>query len=375
MRKWPLLLVLVAVVLIVGALWFGRGFAPAPSAPPAPPAVAQSAPAAKPEPAKPAPQAPSFDIVRVAPDGGMVVAGRADAGAMVSLRADGREIASAKADAQGQFALVPDEKLAPGGRELSLAATGADGKAIPGQAPVVVAVPEPAQAGTAGSVAVLAAENAPPKLLGAPALPGDAQLGLDVVDYDAQGAIRFTGRAQPGETLRLYVDNTPLGETRAGSDGAWSLTPAGQTVAPGQHRVRVDEIGAGGAVTARIELPFLRSLQEETQTAQAQGGGSQHVVVRPGENLWRIARQAYGHGIRYWVIYRANRGQIRDPNRIYPGQVFSLPASHAVAGHPAAEVRPAAGAQPAAVPPSAVPPLPAGLVTPSMPPSSVSKSR
>ncbi len=31
--------------------------------------------------------------------------------------------------------------------------------------------------------------------------------------------------------------------------------------------------------------------------------------------------------MRYTAIYRANRGQIRDPNLIYPGQLFKLPKS------------------------------------------------
>jgi len=49
------------------------------------------------------------------------------------------------------------------------------------------------------------------------------------------------------------------------------------------------------------------------------------VVVQPGQNLWRLARSAYGTGVRYTVIYLANRDQIRDPRLIYPGQAFAVP--------------------------------------------------
>ena len=48
------------------------------------------------------------------------------------------------------------------------------------------------------------------------------------------------------------------------------------------------------------------------------------VVVR-GDSLWRISESTYGRGIRYSVIYKANREQIRDPDLIYPGQIFVLP--------------------------------------------------
>ena len=48
-------------------------------------------------------------------------------------------------------------------------------------------------------------------------------------------------------------------------------------------------------------------------------------IVSRGDNLWRISQRIYGQGLRYTVIYGANQGQIRNPHRIYPGQVFVLP--------------------------------------------------
>lgn len=48
-------------------------------------------------------------------------------------------------------------------------------------------------------------------------------------------------------------------------------------------------------------------------------------IIRRGDNLWTIALRVYGSGVRYTQIYGANKGQIRDPNLIYPGQVFDLP--------------------------------------------------
>jgi nucleoid-associated protein YgaU len=48
-------------------------------------------------------------------------------------------------------------------------------------------------------------------------------------------------------------------------------------------------------------------------------------VVSRGDSLWRISRATYGAGIRYAVVYKANQNQIRNPDRIYPGQVFVLP--------------------------------------------------
>ncbi|GJE72423.1 hypothetical protein CHKEEEPN_3979 [Methylorubrum podarium] len=47
--------------------------------------------------------------------------------------------------------------------------------------------------------------------------------------------------------------------------------------------------------------------------------------ITRGDSLWQISRRTYGRGNRYTVIYDANQDQIRDPNRIYPGQMFVLP--------------------------------------------------
>jgi nucleoid-associated protein YgaU len=49
------------------------------------------------------------------------------------------------------------------------------------------------------------------------------------------------------------------------------------------------------------------------------------VTIVRGDNLWRISRKTYGRGHRYTVIYDANTDQIRDPNLIYPGQIFVTP--------------------------------------------------
>ncbi|MBD0274138.1 MAG: LysM peptidoglycan-binding domain-containing protein, partial [Acetobacteraceae bacterium] len=76
---------------------------------------------------------------------------------------------------------------------------------------------------------------------------------------------------------------------------------------------------AGGGVAARIELPFQRDRLPEEMVQDGR------MVVQPGQNLWRIARTTYGRGVRYTVIYAANRETIRDPRLIYPGQVFAIP--------------------------------------------------
>lgn len=50
-----------------------------------------------------------------------------------------------------------------------------------------------------------------------------------------------------------------------------------------------------------------------------------NITVQPGFTLWQIARERFGDGVLYVKVYDANRDQIRDPDLIYPGQVFTIP--------------------------------------------------
>ena len=72
-------------------------------------------------------------------------------------------------------------------------------------------------------------------------------------------------------------------------------------------------------MAARVETPFSRA------EALTDLPGEAFVIVQPGNSLWRIARKTYGDGFRYSVIYRSNADQIRDPDLIYPGQIFKVP--------------------------------------------------
>jgi hypothetical protein len=63
---------------------------------------------------------PSFDIVRITPQGDTVMAGRARPGAKVEIY-DGRtKIGEVTADKRGEWVFVPTSPLAPGSRKLSL---------------------------------------------------------------------------------------------------------------------------------------------------------------------------------------------------------------------------------------------------------------
>jgi hypothetical protein len=263
------------------------------------------------------PEPPSFGIIRVDPHGDAVLAGHADPGAEVTVRDGATILGHARADPSGDWVLIPDKPLPPGPRQLSLSEQTADNATIAGTGTLAMVVPEPA-APASPPLAVLDQPGAAPKLLLGPSAAPSGKLALATVDYNDQGAPRFAGTAPPGASVRIYVDDHPAGEAVADAQGQWTLTPEA-AIPPGQHRLRLDQLGAGGRVAVRIALPFLR---EQLTTAQL---GENRVLVQPGESLWRIARNNYGSGLRYTVIYAANQAQIRDPGKIYPGEALAVP--------------------------------------------------
>jgi nucleoid-associated protein YgaU len=285
--------------------------------------------------------APTFDIVRIEPRGRAVMAGRATPGAEVEIRSGDRLIDRARADQRGEWVVVPAEPLARGVQELRLSARLDDRPAIESAEVLVVAIPDPpppepalrlpddvlpevaaaASADQAFAVALPREGTGQGRILQAPGrISGEGALALVMVDYDDAGRIRLSGEAAAGAALRIYVDNEPAGVTMAGPSGRWDAVLE-RALQPGDYTLRLDQLGPSGKPDARLETPFTRVGHPPV----AGDVDVDYVIVQPGNSLWRIARRIFGEGLRYDHIYEANQAQIRDPDLIYPGQVFEVP--------------------------------------------------
>jgi nucleoid-associated protein YgaU len=212
-------------------------------------------------------------------------------------------------------------------------------------------------------VVALITPDKPTVVLSQPAAskPMVAAVVVEAVETEPGGKLHVSGQARPGAPVRLYLNESFVASVTAGADGRFAVT-INEGVGPGSYRVRLDEVGLNsGAVRARAEVPFnvpdtvvtgsfparattsnrsdIAAAAKQPQLVAAVAtvvpdGGSPSTVVVPkiatttvsrGDNLWRLSRDAYGAGTRYAVIYKANREQIRNPNLIYPGQIFVLP--------------------------------------------------
>ena len=274
----------------------------------------------------PAPVPPSFDVVKVGPTGTAVIAGRAEPGARVIVRDGDKAIGEVTADQRGEWVLVPEQPIAPGNRVLSAeAANPAGGPTVKSAETVALAI-NPSSSAEGASETALAVVL--PRDVGRAArvlqLPDGASAGkpnslsMDTAEYDSAGRVVLSGRAAPGTTVQIYAGGEPLATVTADAAGKWTATSP-KAVPAGDLELRLDQLAADGRVAQRVAVPFARPAAEPAP--------GQDYVVQQGNSLWRIARHAYGSGTRYVIIYSANPDQIRDPSRIYPGQIFKLPKS------------------------------------------------
>jgi nucleoid-associated protein YgaU len=329
-----------------------------------------------PEPAK---QVPQFDTFRVEPDGNMVIAGRAEPGQTVDVILAGEAIDRVVADNAGNFVSLPLAGPSAQPRTLSLLAD-PEGDAVasttsyivaPIAAPVVIAAveaPEPsvtpdvpeapvetAQVPTSDAPSI-AAPQAPslPDVDPAPAVPvaptvlqADADgvrvvqasptpsapetepnVALDAITYDPEGEVQLSGRATGDGAVQIYLDNEPLTASPVTEGGDWRIDLP--DIATGVYTLRIDEVDEEGGVVSRLETPFKREeaadvaavLAEETSV---EGFEVAVRTVQPGATLWAIAEENLGNGIYYVEVFEANSDLIRDPDLIYPGQIFRIP--------------------------------------------------
>jgi len=151
-------------------------------------------------------------------------------------------------------------------------------------------------------------------------------VALDVISYSDEGEVQLAGRGAGEGFVRVYLDNSPITTSRIAEDGNWRTELP--EVDTGVYTLRIDEVDTEGNVTGRVETPFKREDEDVVASAEEAAGTEASVraiTVQPGNTLWAISRDAYGEGTLYVRVFEANSEHIRDPDLIYPGQVFTLP--------------------------------------------------
>ena len=151
---------------------------------------------------------------------------------------------------------------------------------------------------------------------------------FDTINYSKDGDVAVTGRGAPESIVHFYLDNSPVASTAVDQTGYWSADLS--DVEAGVYTLRLDQLDQSGKVSSRIESPFKRedrSVLVDQMQDIASPARINVITVQPGNTLWAISRERYGRGILYVQVFDANKDKIRDPDLIYPGQIFDLPDS------------------------------------------------
>jgi nucleoid-associated protein YgaU len=196
--------------------------------------------------------------------------------------------------------------------------------AEPGAMPSASRAPSVVIAGPDGLRVVQGSGSAPRG--DSPGAPPSAQteIRLDAIAYDLEGDVTLSGSGAAAGRVQVLIDGRPLDLGEIGPDGNWSLELP--DVDPGTYTLTVAQLSSEGEVVSRVETPFLR---EDPARIAANPmlvePGVSVITVQPGFTLWGIAEANFGDGFAYVQVFEENRDQIRDPDWIFPGQIFRLP--------------------------------------------------
>ncbi|MEM9967126.1 MAG: peptigoglycan-binding protein LysM [Pseudomonadota bacterium] len=244
--------------------------------------------------------------------------------------ASGVQLTENADDAQAAVTPAAESEDAEGSAANGLSVdTAALDAALDGSNPPVASsepeTPETPTASAMSSTAVFRATDEGVELLNPPSPDVMTNVEIDTISYSDLGAVQLSGRAQESAaSVRVYLDNQAVINLPVDEDGRWRGDLP--EVDEGVYTLRVDELSADGAVSSRVETPFRRESPALLANAAArQTGPINAITVQKGATLWAIARDRYGEGQLYVRVFDANRDAIRDPDLIYPGQVFSLP--------------------------------------------------
>lgn len=261
------------------------------------------------------PEIPTFDLVRIDASGGGLVVGRAEPGTTVRVLIDGSEIATTEANSDGEFVAFVQTPAADEGQILSLQARNSAGN-ISGSAETILILPSDGNGKDATPILVRA-EPDNVRVIAPSGLGKVEAVTLEAITYNEEGDVVLSGRAPGTQPIRIYVNAALASETVSSGDGSWRAVI--DEVDEGRYVLRVDAIRTDGTVQSRVESPFQRVFPTDQQRKLSQ------VTVQPGNTLWVMAEERYGDGFNYTQIFAANKTLIRNPDLIYPGQIFELP--------------------------------------------------
>ncbi|MFM2356502.1 MAG: hypothetical protein RLZZ528_2238 [Pseudomonadota bacterium] len=256
-----------------------------------------------------------IDTISYAEGGDVLLDGRASPEGVARLYLDNAPVSDAAISVDGTWA-ARLAGIAPGVYTLRVDQVGTDGKVISRfETPFQREAPEVVAAAQAAEQVAAEAEQ-----------PAEAVPELVITEYTGAPAAATETAAAPEPELVIteYTGEKPA-EAQAADAAPEVGIEAPEEAVPELVITEYSGQSAGTEATVTEAAPALDAAA--TAEAAPTVATVKSVTVQPGFTLWRIARESYGDGVLYVRVYEANKDQIRDPDLIYPGQIFTVPAT------------------------------------------------
>ncbi len=258
----------------------------------------------------------SFDLVRISQDGEAVMAGKSQPNKKIKLF-DGQEIlAEFESDANGEWIWLSEVPLKSGIKKFKLKYSKIEDSGTQSDQTIIVFVNKKAQT-KPKVVKFFNDENGSLEMLNLDKVSDGVT--LDFLNYSSSGFVIFSGRTTPNTILEINQPTIKLGETKSDESGKWKFVI-------NYNQISNENISIETTINGeKTILSFSASKLEEKLNKKNVELNNNQIIVKKGNSLWRIARKTLGGGIFYTEIYKNNYKKIKNPDLIFPGQVFNIP--------------------------------------------------
>ena len=273
-----------------------------------------------------------LEVIRVRPDGSLVIAGKGLPNSKVEIISGSKVIAVTTSDKIGDFVAVPEKQLESGEYFLSFRQTTSDKKVIIANKSVAINV-----TGAKKDIPIVAIIDSEGKLgakvIQAPGLDANKEISKEekniiedkrdpyiailAITHDTKvGQLVLSGRAHNGVQINAGFTGKETSSTKIIND-EWNLSIPGKLIA-GKQKIFAVLLGKDGKVLSENSIIISGKIIQNAN-------GKTFVVVQKGDALWNIAYQRLGVGNRYIDIVKLNKNKITNPDLIYPKQLFIIP--------------------------------------------------
>jgi len=125
-------------------------------------------------------------------------------------------------------------------------------------------------------------------------LPTSGGISMGAIDYDESGGVIFAGTSDLSGRVRVFANNTAIGEAAVDGRGRWNII-APDTLPAGQFDIGAAHLTENG-ILSQVQVPFER-------LTVANGDPEQSLEVFYMPYSWQVRRRLIGGGYQYTAIF------------------------------------------------------------------------